>query len=54
MLSAVASTRLRVSGFTMCGAENVRETVDACTPEAFATSRIVAGTLTSRKALAEW
>jgi hypothetical protein len=37
----------------MRGAVNVRETVDACTPEAFATSRIVVGTLASRKALAE-
>nr|BFE55808.1 hypothetical protein GCM10020063_003340 [Dactylosporangium thailandense] len=38
------STRLRVSGLTRCGAENVRDTVETWTPEARATSRIVAGT----------
>ena len=43
-LSAVASTLVRVSGFTRCGAENVRETVEMCTPDARATSLIVAGT----------
>src|SRR5688572_2544885 len=42
--SAVASTRVRVSGLTRCGAEKVRETVEMCTPDARATSRIVAGT----------
>ena len=42
--SAEASTRLRVSGLTRCGAENVRDTVEMCTPDARATSRIVAGT----------
>ncbi|BCB85574.1 hypothetical protein Psuf_028870 [Phytohabitans suffuscus] len=31
---------------TKCGAENVRDTVEMCTPDARATSRIVAGTRT--------
>ncbi|GAA3446506.1 hypothetical protein GCM10018955_59440 [Planomonospora venezuelensis] len=39
--SATASTRFRVSAFTRCGAENVRDTVETCTPDARATSRIV-------------
>src|SRR5690606_23751092 len=43
-LSAAASTRLRVAGLTRWGAEKVRETVETCTPEACATSRIVAAT----------
>ena len=39
-----ASTLVRVSGLTRCGAEKVRETVEICTPDARATSLIVAGT----------
>src|SRR4051812_26769225 len=49
MLSAVDSTRLRVSGLTRWGAENVRDTVETWTPDARATSRIVAGTWLSSR-----
>ncbi|GIF14339.1 hypothetical protein Ate01nite_43710 [Actinoplanes teichomyceticus] len=41
----MASTRVRVSGLTRCGAEKVRDTVEMCTPDALATSRMVTATM---------
>ncbi|GAA2205904.1 hypothetical protein GCM10009850_013620 [Nonomuraea monospora] len=46
------STLERVAEFTMCGAENVRDTVETCTPEALATSRIVTVTVAHPNATA--
>ncbi|BCJ40535.1 hypothetical protein GCM10010168_81310 [Actinoplanes ianthinogenes] len=43
----MASTLVRVSGLTRCGAEKVRDTVEMCTPDAFATSRMVTATMSS-------